>query len=80
MDSYSHYASMDWGRLANLVRLSSTDVNAPAQSKHCPHQPQRKCLDRVGAPQSVESGGRGAEEGGPVTQRGYHPNLNERRL
>lgn len=69
MGSYSYYYSRtDYGRLANLVRLSSSDVNAPAQGKNCLHQPQHKCLDRVGAPQRLESEGRRAEE-----------NLNERR-
>lgn len=73
---------MDWGRLANLSRPSSTDVNAPAQSKNCLHQPQRKRFGGVGALQRMQGDGRRVEEeeGDPGRKGGYDPNLNEKRL
>lgn len=69
----------DWRR-ANLGRVSSKDVNLPAQSKKCLHQPQHKHLDRVGAPQRAQSGGRRVEkEGNPGVMRDFDSNLSKRR-
>lgn len=68
------------GRRANLGRVSSKDVNLPAQSKKCLHQPQHKHLDRVGAPQRAQSGGRRVEkEGNPGVMRDFDSNLSKRR-